>query len=173
MNDYDDNNSEEPRGREQWFEEAARRVKFPGLLLQLFGGLTVMLSVMYGTMCVLNPEGMVKAYYDWIEEQQQNQPVEQRQKLPPREESLQSLKIQGPIYGIVGTIMGVLSFIGGTKMKALSGYALSMVGSIVSILPGFCCCCIGAIPGIWALVVLLNSDVKLAFSRVAARGIPE
>ncbi len=169
MNDYDDNNSEEPRGREQWFEEAARRVKFPGLLLQLFGGLTVMLSVMFGTFSLMNAERI----WDWIEESQKQQPVEQRQKLPPREEAIQEIKIQWPIYGIVGTIMGVLSFIGGTKMKALSGYALSMVGSIVSILPGFCCCCIGAIPGIWALVVLLNSDVKLAFSRVAARGIPE
>ena len=172
MNDYgtDDNNPDEPRGQERWFEEAAGRVKIPGTLLQLFGGLIVMLSVLYGTMCVINPEGMVKAYYEWVEEQQEKQPVEQRQKLPPREESLQSIKIQGPIYGIVGTIMGVLTFVGGSKMKQLRGYALAMIGSIVSILPGFCCCCIGAVPGIWALIVLLNGDVKLAFSRVAASG---
>jgi hypothetical protein len=43
-----------------------------------------------------------------------------------------------------------------------------VTGSILSIIP--CtnsCCCIGTPLGIWALVVLLNSDVKLAFSRSA------
>jgi len=175
MNDYgtDDNNPDEPRDQERWFEEAARRVKVPGTLLQLFGVLTVALSVTYGALCVVNPDGMVNAYWDWVENMQKDQPVEQRQKMPPRDEAIKSLKIEGPIYGIVGTILGVLGFVGGTKMKQLRGYAMAMVGSIVSILPGLCCCCVGAVPGIWALIVLLNSDVKLAFSRVAARGQPE
>ncbi|MSR53436.1 MAG: hypothetical protein EXS09_09110 [Gemmataceae bacterium] len=173
MNDYDDNNSEEPRGQEQWFEEAARRVKFPGLLLQLFGVLTVMLAVTGATICIISPEGVVNWYWDWAEDMQKNQPVEQQQKMPPREDAIKSLKIEGPIYGIIGSIMGVLSFVGGSKMKALSGYPWAMVGSIVSLLPGCCCCCIGTFPGIWSLAVLLNSDVKLAFARAAARGISE
>src|SRR5262249_10558957 len=59
-------------------------------------------------------------------------------------------------------------FIGGSKMKELKGYGWAITGSILCIFPGMCCVCIGLIPGIWGLVVLLNPDVKYADSRLAS-----
>ena len=77
-----------PGDGEQWFEEARRRVKTPGFLLQIFGAVCVAICVMYTVANLLNAEGMINAYYDWVEDMQKKQPPEQRQKLPPRDEAL-------------------------------------------------------------------------------------
>jgi len=56
-------------------------------------------------------------------------------------------------------------------MRALEGYGLAMTAAIIGIIP-LCpneCCC--ATPfGIWAVIVLANSDVKRAFQIVARGG---
>jgi hypothetical protein len=66
--------------------------------------------------------------------------------------------------------LGLNAFVifAGQKMKALESYTLVMIGAILLILPVSCgCCCIGnlfRIPvGIWALVTLLDSEVKSSF----------
>jgi hypothetical protein len=61
--------------------------------------------------------------------------------------------------------------IGGLKMKQLSGYWWAVTGAILSILPfSNACCCFGLPVGLWALVALFGSDIRLAFSRVSAAG---
>lgn len=170
MNDYGD---DEPVGGgpvegQQWFELARSRVKTPGLLLQVFASVWVALSVMYTAANLLNPDGMINAYFDWVEDMQKKQPPEQRQKLPPRDEAIKSQRIQGPVFGIIGLVAGIFMFVGGSKMRQLRGYGWSIAGSVLAIFPGLCCCCFGLVPGIWSLIVLLNSDVRLAFTRVAA-----
>jgi hypothetical protein len=72
------------------------------------------------------------------------------------------------VYGVIMFVSGIIMFIGGSKMRDLRGYGWSLAAAILAGLEGFCCCCLPLIPGIWALVVLLNSDVKLAFSKTAA-----
>jgi hypothetical protein len=59
-----------------------------------------------------------------------------------------------------------LVILGGVRMLSLKNYGLSVLAAIVAALPGLSCsgCCgVGAIVGIWALVVLLNPDVRAAF----------
>jgi hypothetical protein len=56
----------------------------------------------------------------------------------------------------------------GQKMKALESYSLVIVGVVLLILPASCsCCCIANIVrlpiGIWALITLLDSEVKASF----------
>lgn len=54
-------------------------------------------------------------------------------------------------------------FFGALKMKDLQSYGLAMTAAILSLVPCFSICCLGIPFGIWALVVLLNKDVKNAF----------
>ena len=53
----------------------------------------------------------------------------------------------------------------GLQMRQLKGRGLAIAGSILGMLPCFtgCCCVIGLPVGIWALVVLMNNEVKAAF----------
>lgn len=75
----------------------------------------------------------------------------------------------GPLsmfIGIVALAAVFLIFFGGLKMMNLQNYGLAMTGAILALIPCFTsCCCIVSIPiGIWALIVLLNQDVKQAFA---------
>ncbi len=70
------------------------------------------------------------------------------------------------VIGIVVllTISGFIVF-GGIEMMKLRNRPLAITASILAIIP--CCdaCCPISIPvGIWALIVLLNDEVKRAFS---------
>ncbi|MCD4748657.1 MAG: hypothetical protein K8R59_04715 [Thermoanaerobaculales bacterium] len=67
------------------------------------------------------------------------------------------------ISGIVVLAIAALIFFGAMKMKALESYGLAMTAAILSIIPCFSICCVGIPFGIWALVVLLNKEVKPAF----------
>jgi hypothetical protein len=133
--------------------------------MQVYGAIVIAFFAMSGGLSLAAPETIVNAQYDWIEEMQKDQPPAERQKLPPRDEAIKSQRVQGPIYAVLWIAAGIVMFIGGSKMKELRGYGWSLAGSIVCLFPGCLCCCTGMLPGIWALVVLLNSDVKLAFSR--------
>ena len=167
MNDYGMGPPRDFDDGGRWFAAARQRVRTPGLLLQLFGAALTEIYVMLGALSVVNPAAIVNLQYDQIEKWQRDQPPAQRQKLPPRDEAIESQKTQGPIYAALWVAAGVVIFIGGSKMKDLRGYGWALAGSILSIFPGMCCCCTGLVPGVWALIVLLNPDVRLAFSRNA------
>ena len=60
----------------------------------------------------------------------------------------------------------ILSLLGGMRMLALRSYGLCIAGAVSAAIPCVSCsgCCgFGEIVGIWALVVLLNADIKAAF----------
>jgi hypothetical protein len=59
-----------------------------------------------------------------------------------------------------------LVILGSIRMLSLKNYGLAIIAAILATIPGFSCsgCCgVGAIIGIWALIVLINSDVREAF----------
>ncbi len=61
-------------------------------------------------------------------------------------------------------ILWILVIVGAVKMKRLENYAWAMTASIIALIPCICPCCVGGIPfGIWALVVLSDSQVQAAF----------
>jgi hypothetical protein len=165
MNDYGDDRGAggfEDRGR--WYDHARARVRTPGMLLMIYGIISVFLAVTSLGIYIANPDIAVRPLYDWQQDMMKGQ--QGAQPLPPYEEYRDQQKLQGTISSGVSLLCSVLIFLGGSKMKNLQGYGLALTGSILSMIP--CtnsCCCIGTPLGIWALVVLLNSDVKLAFSR--------
>lgn len=79
------------------------------------------------------------------------------------------LAIAGPLYiglGIVALLCSIVVILGAVKMKGLKSYGLAMTAAVLTMIPGLsplACCLIGLGIGIWALIVLLNADVKSAF----------
>jgi len=70
----------------------------------------------------------------------------------------------GIILGFLGILVGVLILVGAMKMKSLQNYGLAMIVTILAMIPCISPCCILGLPiGIWALIVLLDPNVKAAF----------
>jgi hypothetical protein len=70
------------------------------------------------------------------------------------------------IYGIavISLIVSPLILFGGIRMMKGQSRGLAVVAALFSILPlTSCCFFVGAIFGIWAIVVLLQADVKAFF----------
>ena len=80
---------------------------------------------------------------------------------------------RGPLWGLV--MLGVVMFlslplsitmiVGGWRMMLLKSYGLAMVASIMALLPCTFGWFLGLPMGIWALITLLNGDVRDAFDR--------
>lgn len=69
-------------------------------------------------------------------------------------------------WAAVDFLASFLVIIGGIRMLALKNYGLALFSSILAAIPIVSCggCCgLGEIAGIWALVVLVNADVRAAF----------
>jgi hypothetical protein len=169
MNDYgdDDLRRDDDEDRLQWFDEARRRVQTPATIMLVFGLISVFLAVISLALDLVSPDTTHRPIYDWMADMQKNQPANQRQPMPPYEEWLKQQQIQGIASAAVSLICSFLIVLGAGKMKQLRGYGLAVTASVLSMIP--CtnsCCCLATPFGIWALVVLLNSDVKLAFTRV-------
>lgn len=68
------------------------------------------------------------------------------------------------VSGIIGLAFAVFILYGAFKMKNLESYTISMIAVIIAMIPCFSPCCFLGLPfGIWALVVLLDKDVKACF----------
>ena len=67
--------------------------------------------------------------------------------------------------GLLGLAMTVVVILGALKMKNGESYGFALAASIIAMVPCISPCCVLGLPvGIWALVVLLNADVKAAFA---------
>jgi hypothetical protein len=68
------------------------------------------------------------------------------------------------VSGVLGLVCSLVIGLGGGMMMGMRSYGLSMAASVLAILPcSSPCCLIGAIGGIWGIVVMMNPDVKAAF----------
>jgi hypothetical protein len=170
--DYDDTDGE-PAPLSRRTEAAFDRVRTPGTMLQVFGLVSVFLAVTSLAVYVIAPEQILGRLWDMATNANKNNP-NAVQGLPPRNEYIAQGQVQGIAAAAVSLICSVPIFIGGGKMKQLTGYGWAMTGSVMAMIP--CtnsCCCVGLPVGIWAIVVLVNSDVKAAFrssSEVRPRG---
>jgi hypothetical protein len=88
-----------------------------------------------------------------------------------KEDLLKTYQTMFGVSGGVTFLASLLTIFGGARMRSLRSYGLAVLGAVVAAIPwvsstGFCC--LGEIAGIWAIVVLLNSDVRAGFSAVSA-----
>lgn len=167
---YDDERDDYGEQRGRWFDDAVRRVQTPGMLLMIFGILSLFITVIYVALLFAAPDTVCKGQYDFMKDMQKGQ--QNAQPMPPYEEFVKSQQMQSGAVSILQLAGSILMFLGGSKMKQLQSYGLSLTGAIMGTIP-LCtnnCCCLSLPFGIWALVVLLNGDVKLAFTKVARGG---
>jgi hypothetical protein len=144
---------------------ARDRVSLPAIFLIILGLLSLFAAVTILALIWLAPDVMLRGQYDTMKDMFPNQPM------PPYEEWAKQQQVTATLINILRVIMSILMTVGAMKMRSLEGYGLAMTASIIAIIP-LCpneCCC--ATPfGIWGLVVLVNADVKRAFSIVARAG---
>ena len=72
----------------------------------------------------------------------------------------------GIVFSFIGIAIGVIIFMGASKMKNLRSHGFAMAAAIVAMIPCVSPCCLLGLPiGIWALVVLVKPEVKAAFTQ--------
>lgn len=70
----------------------------------------------------------------------------------------------GILQSVVGIAIGVLIIFGAMRMMELQGWGLALASAIIAMVPCVSPCCVLGLPfGIWALVVLADSQVKVHF----------
>ena len=80
------------------------------------------------------------------------------------EAAKRQLAKQQYIQSGLSLVAAVVTVLGGIAMVKRRRHGLAVTGSILAALPILSpCICVGQIVGIWALVVLFNSDVRAAF----------
>jgi hypothetical protein len=71
----------------------------------------------------------------------------------------------GIVTNIIGAIVGVVIFMGASKMQKLERHGFALTASILAMIPCVSPCCLLGLPfGIWALVVLNKPEVKSQFT---------
>ena len=168
MNDYGNVPSQpsEFDDRGPWYYQARQRVQSAGTALQWWGMISIFIAVLGTGTCIGAPDAIFRPAYDRMLEDRKGQPpAPGQQPLPPYNEFEKTAQMRWTIIWAISLACSALVFLGGTKMKQLQSYGLAVAASIVSILPCNGCCCVGLPIGVWALMILLTADVKLAFSR--------
>jgi len=62
-------------------------------------------------------------------------------------------------------VIGVVILLGALKMKNLQSYGFAMTAAILAMIPCLSPCCLLGFPmGIWAIAVLVDPQVKAAFT---------
>jgi hypothetical protein len=117
------------------------------------------------------PDEVSRRTYDQMLKRQREQPAEERTPLPPYDQFARIQKIEWLGFGGVSLVCSFFIALGGIKMKQLHGYGWAVAGSVLASIPGAsCCCCVGLPIGLYSLVTLFGSDVRLAFARVGSAG---
>ena len=71
----------------------------------------------------------------------------------------------GIVQNIIGAAVGIVVFMGASRMQSLQNYQFAVTASILALVPCVSPCCLFGLPfGIWALVVLNKPEVKSWFS---------
>jgi hypothetical protein len=64
----------------------------------------------------------------------------------------------------VWLLLTILALFGAIRMAGLKSYGLAVTSAVITLIPCITpCCLLGQIAGIWALIVLMNADVKSLF----------
>ncbi len=130
-----------------------KRVQIPAILLIV----TAVGTFLMGLMSLFSSTWMLEVI------EKLDMPEEQLEQMRAQMGEPSALSIGYTIVFVMGS--AVLIGLGAMRMKELRSYPLAMTASILAMIPCFssCCCVIGLPVGIWALIVLLDKDVKAAF----------
>ena len=66
-------------------------------------------------------------------------------------------------FGAIKLVLDLLTLYAGWQMRQLRSWGICLAGSIAAMLPCSVCCILGLPMGIWAVIVLIDNEVKRAF----------
>jgi hypothetical protein len=157
------------------YQAAKSRVTAPAIFLIVVGVLNLIAAVFELGSGVVNvgksPAELKQQQID-LYKQMFSDPDMQKKALENIENQDPQTLYNESVWGSVGTgvfwlVVSFLILFGGVRMMGLKSYGLAVTGAILAAIPCVscpgACCFIGEIAGIWALIVLLNSDVRSAF----------
>jgi hypothetical protein len=136
---------------------AAAKTNVPGILLLVTGILNILGALYYmfnGAVTMANPEMAMQMAKQF----NPNQPVDPGM--------YRGIAIGYILLGLVALLIAILIIVGGLKMRGLAAHGLAVFAAVLALIPCISCAgCfgLGQVAGIWALIVLLNPDVKAAF----------
>lgn len=143
--------------------QPAERVRAPGIVLAIFGGLAILMQLASFAFTLI---GMP------IEEQIRKAMMESGGQPPPpeMEEFLNSgllgaMNAFGILTGILALALAAYVLWGGLQMIKLRHHGACIGAAVVAMLPctASCCCLIGIPIAIWVILVLNRADVRSAF----------
>ncbi|HEY7329172.1 MAG TPA: hypothetical protein VH592_16130 [Gemmataceae bacterium] len=142
-------------------ERIKGRVQAPAICLIVVG----ILNLFWALYMLVNGIAWTVAP-DWIiESEKKLSPAFQNPNATREEQQMQGIIISYPT-AVLAFVASVLPIVGGARMLSLKSYTLSVSGAISAMIPCLSCmaCCgVGEGIGIWALIVLMNPDIKSAF----------
>jgi hypothetical protein len=148
------------------------RVNVPGLLLIVVGVINLLLGgylIVNGAFIAVSPLADIQ-FQEAIDQAQRQNP-NAFGGAPPT-----VALMKGVAYamcfggGGVSVLVSVLLLLAGIRMRALQSYGLALTGSILAAIPCISCSScfgLGEVAGIWALVVLIDPSVRMAFHAAA------
>ena len=142
---YSDDEDDEPYGR----SDPRRKANGPGLALVIVGWIGLLLSL------ALAGFGLALPYLNLV---------------PPPPPILAGVYVG---LGVLLAAANVLIILGGSRMRRCRSWGLALTAAILCIASFLLfgpCGVVNVAFGIWAMVVLLNADVKREFERVAGSG---
>jgi hypothetical protein len=161
---YDDRIPQPPGDQERIkgrVQPAAIALIVVGILNLFFGLYMVFNSVVTTVMPADKLKAQQMAFYEIL-------PPAMREEAGQKtadEMKTQALLINWP-FALFTLLASILPIAGGVRMLSLKSYGLGICGAICAAIPcisATACCGLGEGVGLWALVVLLNPDVKSAF----------
>ncbi len=157
----DDRDDDRPRRR----PATTTATTVPGVLLILVGGLAVLLSLYTLAGAVIDPAGQVDGIRQARNQAEALPPGAQRDQQLKMYDSLEANIVTGElVMGGISLFTSALIALGGVALLRQRGYGLAMFGSILALLPcSNCAVCLAMPFGLWALITLMNADVKAAF----------
>lgn len=149
---------------EQRYDRSARikaRVQAPAICLIVLG----ILNLFWALYLIVNGVAWAAAPDFLINAQKNLSPAFENSGATREEQQMQGIVVSFPL-AFLALLSSVLSILGGFRMLSLRSYPLSICGAISAMVPCLSCmaCCgVGEAIGIWALIVLVNEEVKAAF----------
>ncbi len=125
--------------------DAAKKVAIPATLMLILSGLAILVSI---ANIVLNLLGVGMGAMSGDTDLAMNQAFS---------------GAAGVVSAVIAVIVNAVVVFGALKMKKLESYTFSLVSAVLFALPCSVCCLVNMPIGIWAIVTLMNAEVKAAF----------
>ena len=155
----------------RWLADVIQTVRAPAAALQWYGIVSMVLAALLVTAFLAAPDQIAESYRKREVEKQKGLEPADRKPVPSVDEISRAMQVRWLGIGAVWLVCGFLTAYGGVRMRQLHGYGWAVIGSFLSAIPcTSSCCCVGTPIGLWALVILFGSDVRLGFARVGSVG---